>query len=587
MKALHRLLLLCCSIQVAVVAQSEPCDILTNAPQAPFVSATTWLPDSISVADMETEAVKSAFVINTTVSYCDETTKQPVLEFQSVDIGAMPQFTPSDANKVLDVAVSAWNGGQGVWTAQYSTQQRIDAIQQVFVELQKKREEIVQVLMWEIGKNRPDAESEFDRTLQFGQQLIDHVLWNPEYTGQWQDIPQTTFSALTKRTAVGVILMLAPYNYPINECYATLLPALLTGNICIVKIPAIGGLAHLLTLEVFAKALPPGTVNFISGSGRKVLPGLMASGKIDGLALVGSAKTADGLIRKHPHPHRLKTFLQLGAKNIGIILPDLFAPDNAALLENALTESVLGALSFNGQRCTALKIFFVPKKHAETWVKKFAERVEALSIGLPWQNHTLPDGSLQYSQLTPLPNMGRVMSTKSRLEDAVQKGAKVMNTNGGTRIGGASSTLVVPAIVYPVKPGMQLYTVEQFAPVIPIAVYDNLEVVLKYAEASEFAQQISVFGNDVSSVTKIIDRLGSIVSKINLNSQCSRSPDTLAFSARRSSGMGVMSVSGILREFSIPTVVAHASKELNGPLAQGLQDASTFLSGAAPATQVQ
>jgi glyceraldehyde-3-phosphate dehydrogenase (NADP+) len=587
MKAVHRLLLLCCSVPVAIVAQSEPCDILTNAPQAPFVSATEWLPDSIAIAEMEFETVKSAFVINTTTSYCDETTKQPVLEFQTVDIGAMPQFSPSDALKVLDVAVSAWNGGQGVWTSEYSTQQRVDAIQQVFVELQKKREEIVQVLMWEIGKNRPDAESEFDRTLQFGQQLIDHVLGNAEYTGLWNDIPGTTFSALTKRTAVGVILMLAPYNYPINECYATLIPALLTGNVCIVKIPAIGGLAHLLTLEAFAKALPPGTVNFISGAGRKVIPGLMTSGKIDGLALVGSAKTADGLIRKHPHPHRLKTFLQLGAKNVGIVLPNLFAPANKALLENALTESVLGALSFNGQRCTALKLFFVPKKHAETWVKKFTERVEALTIGLPWQNHTVPDGTVQYSQLTPLPNLGRVLSTKSRVDDAVQKGAKVMNANGGSRIGGASSTLVVPAVVYPVKPGMQLYTVEQFAPVVPIAVYDNLEVVLKYAETSEFAQQISVFGKDVPSIAKIIDRLGSIVSKINLNSQCSRSPDTLAFSARRSSGMGVMSVAGILREFSIPTVVAHASKDLNGPLAQGLQETSTFLSGAAQATAVQ
>jgi glyceraldehyde-3-phosphate dehydrogenase (NADP+) len=71
-------------------------------------------------------------------------------------------------------------------------------------------------------------------------------------------------------------------------------------------------------VDAFAKTLPPGTIHFISGSGRTTMPPLMKSGFIDGLGFIGGSKAADDLIRQHPHPHRLKLFLQLEAKNMGV-----------------------------------------------------------------------------------------------------------------------------------------------------------------------------------------------------------------------------------------------------------------------------
>ena len=71
-----------------------------------------------------------------------------------------------------------------------------------------------------------------------------------------------------RRGPVGVNLMLAPFNYPLNEMYAMLIPALLMGNVVVMKLPNIGGLAHVLTAEAFQAALPPGVVNFLTGSGR-------------------------------------------------------------------------------------------------------------------------------------------------------------------------------------------------------------------------------------------------------------------------------------------------------------------------------
>lgn len=74
----------------------------------------------------------------------------------------------------------------------------------------------------------------------------------------------------------------------------------------------------IATVEAFSKSLPPGTIHFVSGRGRATMPPLMASGAIDGLAFIGGSNAADDLIKQHPHPHRLKVFLQLEAKNMGV-----------------------------------------------------------------------------------------------------------------------------------------------------------------------------------------------------------------------------------------------------------------------------
>ena len=73
-------------------------------------------------------------------------------------------------------------------------------------------------------------------------------------------------------------------------------------------------MAHILTIEAFAKHLPPGTLNFVSGKGRKTMGPIMRTGHIDGLAFIGGSSAADSIIKEHPNPHRLKIFLQLEGK---------------------------------------------------------------------------------------------------------------------------------------------------------------------------------------------------------------------------------------------------------------------------------
>lgn len=90
--------------------------------------------------------------------------------------------------------------------------------------------------------------------------------------------------------------------------------------------------------------------------------------------------------------------------------------------------------------------------------------------------------------ITPLPGMHRTAYMTEVIEDAVAKGAKVVNPEGGE----FCKTMFYPAVVYPVTEGMRLYREEQFGPVVPVAVYDDIETVLDYVTTSDHGQQVSI-----------------------------------------------------------------------------------------------
>ena len=240
----------------------------------------------------------------------------------------------------------------------------------------------------------------------------------------------------------------------------------------------------------------------------------------------------------------------------------MFDPSKMNELESALDQSIVGSLSYNGQRCTALKLFYIPEAYGEAFAKKLAGRVEKLTVGLPWQRWS--DGSassLSYSKITPLPNKSRTDHMKRLIDDAVSKGAKIMNENGGSIIGGSESTLMVPAVLYPVDPSMDIFYEEQFGPVVPIATYDSLDSVLKYGREGDYGQQVSIFTSDTETeaATLLLDSFSSVFGKININQQCGRSPDTLPFSGRRSSAMGTMSgkFESTITLYGIPSIVRY------------------------------
>jgi glyceraldehyde-3-phosphate dehydrogenase (NADP+) len=267
---------------------------------------------------------------------------------------------------------------------------------------------------------------------------------------------------------------------------------------------------------------------------------------VDVFAFIGTNKGANDLKKLHPKPHRLKAILGLDAKNPAIVLPD-------ADLDATVAECITGSLSFNGQRCTALKILYVHKAVLEPFLEKFKTELAKLRPGMPWDNGV---------GLTPLPEPGKTDFLHELVEDAKAKGAKVLNENGGARL----HSFFYPALLYPVNSSMRVYHEEQFGPVIPVASFDNEEEAIRYVVGSNFGQQVSIFGNDPKVIARLIDAFASQVGRINLNTQCQRGPDTFPFNGRKDSAEGTLSVADALRVFSIRTLVASKVNEQNKKL---------------------
>ncbi len=460
-----------------------------------------------------------------------------------VVLGSAPLLDADTALTALDAAVQAYDKGRGTWP-NMRVAERIQHVETFLARMREQRQAVVKLLMWEIGKNLKDSEKEFDRTCDY---IVDTInaLKDLDRRSSRFELEQGTLGQI-RRVPLGVALCMGPYNYPLNETFTTLIPALIMGNTVVFKPAKFGVLLIHPLLEAFRDSFPPGVINVIYGRGRETVSALMASGKVDVFAFIGTHKAASDLKKLHPRPHRLRAALGLDAKNPGIVLPQVD-------LDNAVEEAVTGALSFNGQRCTALKILFVHEDVVDAFLDKFQRKLAALKPGMPWEPGVA---------LTPLPEPGKVDYLDGLVADATAKGARVLNEGGGQSRG----SFFYPAVLYPVNHDMRVYHEEQFGPLVPVVPYRDLQTVIDYVLDSDYGQQLSLFGNDPATIGSLVDIFANQVGRININAQCQRGPDTYPFNGRKNSAEGTLSVHDALRVFSIRTLVATRFQEANKEL---------------------
>jgi len=478
-------------------------------------------------------------------------------EYKPTLLGSIPLLEEKQAMEALNAASSAYNNGQGLWPTM-KVIDRISCMEKFVSQMKLKREEVVKYLMWEIGKNYKDSQKEFDRTVDYIYDTIDDYKQLDRNSAKFHK--HSGVYAHIRRGPLGVVLCLGPYNYPLNETFALLIPALIMGNTAIFKPAKLGVLLLTPLMEAFQNSFPNGVVNILFGRGRTLATPLMLTGKIDVLALIGHSNSANSLQNAHPKKNRLRIVLGLEAKNPAIVLSD-------ANLDLAVKECIAGTLSFNGQRCTALKILYIHESIFDDFINKFCKEVDSLLYGNPWDDNVM---------LTPLPEPDKPKYIKSLIDDALSKGASILNTKGGT----ISDNYIYPSVVYPVNKKMNLYHEEQFGPIIPVMTFKDIQDPLNDMAESNYGQQVSVFGNDTSELAPLIDSLVNLVCRVNLNSSCQRGPDVFPFTGRKDSAFSTLSVRDALRSFSIRTFVAAKDNNNNSEIIKTILDQkkSNFIS---------
>jgi glyceraldehyde-3-phosphate dehydrogenase (NADP+) len=455
-----------------------------------------------------------------------------------VPLGSLPSMDATASLAALAAAVAAWNHGRGEWPC-LTVSERIACVERLALLMTQKRAQVVDLIMWEIAKPQADCAKEFDRTLGYMRKTIAALKVMTDDNARVLAIEGTM--GRMRRAPLGVVLCMGPYNCPLNETFTTLIPALLMGNTVVLKPPRIGALCYEPLLAALRDAFPAGVVNTVYGDGQTVIPPLMKSGEIAVLALIGSSSVADQLKKMPPKSNRLRAVLGLDAKNPAVVLAD-------ADMALAVRECLAGALSFNGQRCTALKILFVHRSVAHAFTARFVAAVNQLKIGMPWEEGV---------QITPLADPERLAWLKARLDEAQVRGAGIVNEGGGRSEG----LLMTPAVLYPVSTAMRICMEEQFGPVVPIVPFDDIATVIDCVVASPFGQQLSLFGREAATLGLLARVFTGQVSRVNINAQCKRSPDEFPFTGRKDSAEGTLSVVDALRAFSIRSMVATPESE--------------------------
>ncbi|MET1259525.1 NADP-dependent glyceraldehyde-3-phosphate dehydrogenase [Flagellimonas sp. DF-77] len=478
-------------------------------------------------------------------------------DYQQTVLGSIPTMGEKEALLALDAACGAFDKGQGTWPTM-KVKDRIECMEAFVGKMKTKRDEVVKLLMWEIGKSLPDSRKEFDRTVDYINDTIEEYKKLDRDSAKFHK--HDGVYAHIRRGPLGVVLCLGPYNYPLNETFTLLIPALIMGNTAIFKPAKHGVLLIAPLLEAFQSSFPKGVVNILFGRGRAIAGPIMKTGKIDVLALIGHSSSANALVEQHPKSNRLRQVLGLEAKNPAIILPD-------ADLDLTVKECISGTLSYDGQRCTALKILYVHEAIKDEFLSRFSKAVDAMKFGNPWDEGV---------QLTPLPEPGKPAYIQGLIDDALAKGGVIQNEKGGEH----SDNFIWPAVIYPVSKDMDVYEEEQFGPVIPVVSFSDISSPLDDMAESNYGQQVSLFGKDVYTLSPLIDTLANLVCRVNLNSSCQRGPDVYPFTGRKDSAQSTLSVHDALRSFSIRTFVAFKDNDLNNETVEQLLDAkvSNFLS---------
>jgi glyceraldehyde-3-phosphate dehydrogenase (NADP+) len=465
-------------------------------------------------------------------------------------LGEVAKMDADAAIAAVAAAHRAYGNGRGEWPGLHPSK-RIACLERFVAVMQTKVAEMANLLCWEIAKPIGDSEKEITRTIQY---IKDTILAYKTMEERSNDIVRADgFMAQIRRSPLGATLIMGPYNYPVNETFCVLIPALLMGNTVVLKGARFGALSLQVLLPAMRECFPSGVINTLNGDGRTVVGPIMKTGFIKALGFIGTANAARAIRAQHPRPNQLRCILGLEAKNFAIIT-------SSAQVESAAKEFVSGALTYNGQRCTGLKGCFIHESVYEPFVKLVADGVSELKGGSPFN---------PASALTPMPHRSEVERLQGLLKKALSEGAKLVNEDGGRLVsidGESDALLMVPAVIRDVTPAMEIARVEQFGPIVPLLRYRDSAEVIEHLDGLEVGQQVSVFSHNPQEVAKWVDACAHTQSRININTQCRRGPDSFPFTGRKDSAEGTLSVSDALRCFSIRAMASWVDNPDNGAL---------------------
>ena len=415
----------------------------------------------------------------------------PINQEELGTVPAMSQAEVDEAMQAARAALPAWRALSAVERAAY--------LHKTAAILERDKEKIGTILAKEVAKGIKAAIGEVVRTADLIRYAAEEGL---RITGQAMEgggfeAASKNKLAVVRREPVGVVLAIAPFNYPVNLSGSKIAPALIAGNVVMFKPPTQGSISGLLLAKAFEEAgIPAGVFNTITGRGSEIGDYIIEHKEVNFINFTGSTPIGERIGRL---AGMRPIMLELGGKDAALVLED-------ADLEHAAKQIVAGAFSYSGQRCTAIKRVIVLESVADTLVTLLQAEVAKLTVGDPFDN----------ADITPVIDNASADFIWGLIEDAQEKGAQALTPIK------REGNLLWPVLFDQVTKDMKVAWEEPFGPVLPIIRVANVEEAIAFANESEFGLQSSVFTNDFKKAFEIAEKLE--VGTVHINNKTQRGP---------------------------------------------------------------
>lgn len=442
-------------------------------------------------------------------------------------LGRVQALSPED----VDIIMASAKQSQKYWK-QTTIADRAAILYKVADLLLERQEKIADMLVMEIAKDKKSAISEVTRTADFLKFTADAAK-----SIEGQSIPSDSFPGFNKkkisyvtREALGVVLAISPFNYPVNLAASKIGPALMAGNSVVFKPASQGALSGLLLAEAFRDAgVPSGVINTVTGKGSVIGDYCVSHKDVDFVNFTGSSEIGKRISRI---TEMTPLLLELGGKDAAIVLED-------ADLDLTAKNIVGGAFSYSGQRCTAVKRVLVMENIADKLNEKILIEMAKLKVGNPLE--------VKDAQIVPLIDTKAADLVSRIMKDAQDKGAKILF--GGKREG----NLIEPTLYDNVTLDMDIAWEEPFGPILPIIRVKSREEAIEIANKSEYGLQSAVFTQDINEAFYVSQRLE--VGTVQVNNKTERGPDHFPFLGVKSSGMGTQGIRYSIESMSRPKAI--------------------------------